>query len=82
MAKLSDIQDVSQYVAAMAQRHGIVYTKTGGDALAEIITRLSDDDVHTDETEDLLVALKRAGVIDGPTMISLLGQHLDARRPV
>ena len=73
-------EDIKRYVAALARRHGVVYAKTGNDALAEVITRMSDDDVRTDETEDLLVALKRAQVIDGPTMVSLLGRHLDQCR--
>lgn len=33
-------EDVKLYVAALAQQHGVVYSKTGNDALAEIITRL------------------------------------------
>ncbi|SMH64470.1 conserved protein of unknown function [Acidithiobacillus ferrivorans] len=81
-ANTIDKKDVRQYVAALARRRGVVYAKTGNDALAEAITRLADDDVRTDETEDLLVALKRAHVIDGPTMVSLLGQHLDECRHV
>lgn len=76
-ANTIDKEDVGHYVAALARRHGVVYAKTGNDALAEVITRLADDDVRTDETEDLLVALKRANVIDGPTMVALLGRHLD-----
>ena len=47
---------------------------------ASAITRLADDHVETDETEDLLVALRRAHVIDGPTMVDLLGRHLDECR--
>ena len=74
-------KDVRRYVAALARRHGVVYAKTSNDALAEVITRLADDAVQTDETEDLLVALKRAHVIDGPTMVSLLGRHLDTQHP-
>lgn len=77
-----DKEDVRQYVAALARRYGVVYAKTDNDALADVITRLADDDVRTDETEDLLVALKRARVIDGPTMVSLLGRHLDECRYV
>lgn len=69
-------EDVKLYVAALAQQHGVVYSKTGNDALAEMITRLADDDVRSDETEDLLVALKRANVINGPTMMDLLGRYL------
>ena len=73
-------KDVRQYVAALARRHGVVYAKTSNDALAEVITLLADDGVRTDETEDLLVALKRANVIDGTTMVDLLGRHLDQYR--
>ncbi len=81
-ANTIDKKDVKQYVAALARRRGVVYAKTGTDALAETITRLADDDVRTDDTEDLLVALKRANVIDGQTMVSLLGEHLDECRHV
>lgn len=82
METTTDKEDVRQYVAALARRHGVVYAKTDNDALADVITRLASDDVLTDETEDLLVALKRAHVIDGPTMVSLLGRHLDGCRHV
>ena len=73
---------VDSYVASLAQRHGIAYIRSGSDALAEVITNLSDDAVVTDVTEDLLVALKCADVIDGPTMIDILGRHLDECRHV
>lgn len=73
---------VSHYVATLAQRHGVTSYKTGHDALAEMITHLSDDDAQTDETQILLVALGRAHVIDGPTFVELLSRHLDECRPV
>ena len=65
------------YIAKLARRHHITYARTPDDALAEIAMRLADDEVVTDEIEDLIVALKRAGVIDGATMVDLLGRHLD-----
>ena len=70
------------YIAELATRHHIVYARTPDDALAELATRLADDEIVTDETEDLIVALKRAGVIDGATMGDLLGRHLDEARHV
>jgi hypothetical protein len=70
-------QGLAQYVAELARAHGITYSRTPDDALAEIITHLSDDDVATDETEDLLVALKRASIIDAETLVQLLGSYLD-----
>lgn len=73
---------LAEYIAALARQHGIRYVKTANDALAEVITRLADDEITTDKTEDLIVALKRANVIDGTTMVSLLGSYLDEKRNV
>jgi len=69
--------DLGSYVANLARHHGITYVKTSNDVLAEVITRLADDEVITDETEDLIVALKRADAIDGQDMVCLLGLYLD-----
>lgn len=68
------------YIADLAKRHGVTYVRTGYDALAEVITRLSDDEVETDETDNLLVALCRAKVIDGSMLVTLLGRYLDETR--
>ena len=73
------VSSVSGYVASIAKQHGVSYLRTPSDELADVVTRLSGDEVSTDATEDLIVALRRANVIDGPTMISLLGSHLDER---
>jgi len=70
------VNGLPAFVAQLARQHGISYVRTGNDALAEVITRLADDEVLTDVTEDTLVALKRARVIDGPTMSALLNRHL------
>lgn len=67
------------YVHALAKEFGVVYQRTPTDELADVITRLSGDTVDIDATENLIVALRRAGIIDGPTMVSLLGKHLDER---
>lgn len=72
---------LAEFVADLARKHGVRYARTGVDDLADVITRLADDVVATDRTEDLIVALKRAHVIDGPTMVALLGNYLDERRP-
>lgn len=52
------------YIADLAKRHGVVYVETGSSALAEVITRLSGDDVKPDEAEKLVVALRRANAIN------------------
>ena len=69
----------ADFVAELARQHNITHVRTGDRALAELITNLADDDVKADATEDLLVALKIAGVIDGSKFLELLGRHLDER---
>ena len=68
------------YIADLAKRHDVVYVKTGSSALAQVITRLAGDDVNPDETEKLVIALRRANVIDGKTMVTLLGRYFDETR--
>ncbi len=70
---------VKEYIIELARRHGVRYVETPTDALANMITRLSDDEVIMDEVELLIFALKRAQVIDANTMIVLLGRYLDER---
>jgi len=70
------------FIGNLAKRHGIAYIRTGSSALAEVITRLADDDVKPDETEKLVIALRRANVIDGSTMVTLLGRYFDEARGV
>lgn len=71
---------LAQFVSELAAQHGVVYKQTGNINLARTITRLSGDDVIPDETERLVIALRRAGVIDGPTMVQLLGRYFDEQR--
>lgn len=67
------------YVIDLADQFGIRYQATPEDALADIATRLAGDEVVIDEIEDLLVALKRTGAINGNEMVTLLGQYLDEK---
>lgn len=71
---------LAAYILGLAAKHNVVYVSTRADQLAETITRLSGDDVVPDGIEDSLVALKRANVIDGETMVHLLGNYLDEKR--
>jgi hypothetical protein len=50
--------------------------------LAEIATRLAGDDVVTDEIEDLIVTLKRAGAISGNEMVTLLSRYLSEKTQI
>jgi hypothetical protein len=73
---------LSKFIADLAKRHCVVYVRDGCGAVAEVITRLSDDEVKPDETEKLVIALRRAKVIDGPTMVTLLGRYFDETRAI
>ena len=64
------------YVMDLAKQNGVVYQKTNLDELAEVITRLSDDEVKTDDVQDTLLALLRAGVLNKGEWMQLLINYL------
>lgn len=69
-------RSVRAIAKAIAGKHGVVYKRTFADAWADNVTRLAGDTVVRDTTNDLLVALKRAGAISGPKMVELLSRHM------
>jgi len=77
------ISGLASYIVGLAQRHGVTYIKTPYDELAEVITRLADDEVEMDDVELLLIALERAGVVASeyvvPLHINYLREKLDVR---
>ena len=68
-------QGVSQFVARLARQHHVSYARTAGDEWAETVTRLAGDEVQSDATANLLVALKRAHKLTDREMTSLLINH-------
>lgn len=72
--------NIAAFVIELAKLNNVTYTKTSNDVLDEVITRLSRDDIPTDDTENLIVALKRAHVIDAVTMVMLLDNYFDEKR--
>ena len=72
---------VSRYVRALASQHSVFYEPTFADRWASSVTRLADDDVKSDETDDLLVALRRAGKLSPKDMAKLvISHHREVRR--
>lgn len=67
---------LEMYITDIAKQHKIIYVKTYLDEWADTITKLSDDVVESDDIEDLLIALKRAGILSGKDMLSLLVNYL------
>lgn len=66
----------AETIRALASRHGVAYEPAPVDAFAADVSRLSDAEVPRDEIADLVVALKRAGVLDSRQATSLYGDHL------
>lgn len=66
-------------IHALARQHGVHYERSGLDDWAEAVTRLAGDDVRLDETEELLVALRQAGIISGGQRTRLHARYLNER---
>lgn len=69
-------RDLAKYIGDLAHQHNVRYVRTGDDVLADVITRLADDDVIMDEVELLLLALERAGVIASTDVVPLHVNYL------
>jgi len=70
------VSGVREYILELASTHGVTYVETPADRLADIITRLSDDEVYLDEIEQLLIALERAGVVARANVVPLHVNYL------
>ena len=67
---------LEQYITDLARQHKVKYVTTGDDLIANVITRLSDDDIVMDEVELLLLALERAGVVASKNVMPLHVNYL------
>jgi len=65
----------ARYVADLAKRLGVSYKPTYGDRWAFAVTRLAGDEVSSDSTDDLLVALTRAGKLSPTDMAKMAIEH-------
>lgn len=65
----------ARHVDALAKRLGIFYKPTFCDRWAFAVTRLAGDDVSSDRTDDLLVALTRAGKLSPTDMAKMAIEH-------
>ena len=63
------------YVRQLAKREGIVFVPTFADIWATAVTKLAGDEVKSDATDDLLVALTRAGKLTPRDMTKLVIAH-------
>ena len=63
----------------LAKRHGITAQRIGIDDLADTFARLLDEEVHTDEVEQLVINLARANIISGTKALDLVGEYLSKK---
>ena len=73
-------QDPTDVIQHLARQHKVVYVETETDKLAGHITRLAGDDVRLDATQLLLLALRRAGHINGHDAMRLQAAYLRSLR--
>lgn len=71
---------IDRYVQKLARRYKVSYTFSTMDKWAESVTRLAGDEVRRDHTEDLIVALKRAGKISKQDVARLTVNYLRERK--
>lgn len=65
----------ARYVLSLARRLRISYTPTFSDHWAFAVTRLAGDEILSDSTDDLLVALTRAGKLSPRDMTKMVMEH-------
>ena len=75
-AALRSGANVAALVRDLARANGISFTAGPLDVFAGAVSRLSGAEVRPDETENLLVALARAGIITSAASMALQAGHL------
>lgn len=63
------------YVRQLAKREGIAFAPTFADVWAKAVTKLAGDEIQSDQVDDLLVALTRAGKLSPRDMTKLVVAH-------
>jgi hypothetical protein len=71
---------VANQVRQLAKAHNITAELDGMSRMAVTITRLAGDAVELDGVEQLLVNLKRKGVLTKAEILTLQGQYLQEKR--
>lgn len=71
----------ARYVRDLAQKEGVSFNPRYVDHWANAVTNLAGDEVKSDSTDDLLVALTRTGRITPKAMVELvIAHHRDLKR--
>ncbi|CAM3653379.1 type IV toxin-antitoxin system AbiEi family antitoxin domain-containing protein [Polynucleobacter brandtiae] len=65
----------AQYVRNLAKSKGVLFNPIYVDRWASSVTKLAGDEVKSDPTDDLLVALTRSGKMTPKDMVALVIKH-------
>lgn len=79
MTKTADVSVASQ-VCRLAKAHHVTAERDGISRMAAAITSLAGDVVELDGVEQLLVNLKRKGVLSKSKTLALQGSYLQEKR--
>ena len=71
---------VANEVLRLAKIHHITAARDSISHMAMTITRLSGDAVELDNIEQLLINLKRRGILSKPEILALQGRYLQEKR--
>ncbi|ANS40990.1 hypothetical protein [Serratia inhibens] len=74
------VVSVASYVHKLANDHDITDYRDGMSRMAVAITRLAGDAVELDDVEQLLVNLKRKGVLTKSEILELQGRYFREQR--
>ena len=73
------LRSAKEEILALARKHGVAYSPTELDRLANAMAQLAGDDVELDDPELLVLALRRAGDITSAEAARLHGEYLRAK---
>ncbi|GLH21137.1 hypothetical protein GRW89_17290 [Pseudomonas moraviensis] len=76
----SATDSVASEVCKLAEKHRIGAERDGLSRMAATITQLAGDAVELDNVEQLLVNLKRKGVLNKAEIMALQGRYLQEKR--
>ncbi len=73
--KQTHLTPTARFVRDFAKKEGISFKPIFADRWALSVTKLAGDEVKSDSTDDLLVALTRSGKLSPNDMVALVIKH-------
>ena len=74
-SRRTHLTPTARYVKDLAKSEGVRFNPIYADRWASAVTQLSGDEVKSDATDDLLVALTRLGKITPNYLVALVAKH-------